>query len=393
MKKIFWPLQENVISTNERKKLSNFILNTKRFTQFVEVDKFEKAYSKWQNSKYSIYVNSGSSANLLIIQSAKEIYNWKDGDEIIVPSLTWTTTVTPVIQSGLKPVFVDCNFDDFSFDYNDLKKKISKRTKAIFLAHIIGFPSNIPLIKKIIKGKNILIFEDSCESQGAKIKNKKVGNFGIASSFSFYWGHHLTTIEGGMIVTNNKKFYHTCLLKRSHGLARELPNNIHSKIKKKYKEIDFQFLFLSSGFNLRNTEISAFLGRFQLPKIDKWIKIRNINYNNFYKMCMNYQSDLILTNKSGISSFVLPFIFKDKKKKDLFDKFLKKNKIETRPLIAGNLLEQPFLKKYNKVKLKNSSFLHNNALYIGNNQFVDKKRLDKLKHLLQLFFNQKQFRL
>ena len=389
MKKNFWPLQENVISSNERKKLSRFILNTKRFTQFTEVLKFEKDYSKWQNCKYSIFVNSGSSANLLIIQSAKEIYKWREGDEIIVPSLTWTTTVTPVIQSGLKPVFVDCNLNDFSFDYNDLKKKITKKTKAIFIAHIIGFPANISSIKRIIKGKNILILEDSCESQGAKFKNKKVGNFGIASSFSFYWGHHLTTIEGGMITTNNKKFYEMCLLKRSHGLARELPKKSHSTIRKKFKNIDFKFLFLSSGFNLRNTEINAYLGRFQLPQIDKWIKIRNKNYNKFYQICLKYKSELLATNNSGISSFVLPFIFKNKIKKIKFEKFLIKNKIETRPLIAGNLLKQPFLSKYKNINLKNSTFIHKNALYIGNNQFVNVERINKLEKLMKIFFSQK----
>ena len=149
MKKIFWPLQENVISSNERKKLSNFILNTKRFTQFTEVDKFEKAYSKWQKCKYSIYVNSGSSANLLIVQSSKEIYNWKDGDEIIVPSLTWTTTVTPVIQSNLKPVFVDCNLKDFSFDYEDLKKKISNNCFIISNFHNL-FSLVLDLIRHIL---------------------------------------------------------------------------------------------------------------------------------------------------------------------------------------------------------------------------------------------------
>tara|TARA_Y100000591_G_C21829139_1_gene698518 strand:- start:385 stop:1554 length:1170 start_codon:yes stop_codon:yes gene_type:complete len=389
MKKNFWPLQENVISSIERKKLSKFILNTKRFTQFTEVSNFEKNYSKWQNCKYSIFVNSGSSANLLIIQSAKEIYKWKQGDEIIVPSLTWTTTVTPVIQSGLKPVFVDCNLNDFSFDYKDLKKKITRKTKAIFIAHIIGFPANISLIKKIIKGKNILIFEDSCESQGAKFKNKKVGNFGVASSFSFYWGHHLTTIEGGMIVTNNKKFYEMCLLKRSHGLARELPKKLHPLIKRKFKNIDFKFLFLSSGFNLRNTEINAYLGRFQLPQINKWIKIRNQNYNKFYQICLKYKSELFITNNSGISSFVLPFIFKNRIKKIKFEKFLIKNKIETRPLIAGNLLKQPFLSKYKNIDLKNSTFIHRNALYIGNNQFVNSERMNKLERIMKNFFNQK----
>ena len=386
---MIWPLQENVISNKEREKLSKFILETKRFTQFEEVKKFEDAYSKWQNCKYSVFVNSGSSANLLIIQSAKEIYNWNNADEVIVPSLTWTTTVTPVIQAGLKPVFVDCNLNDFSFNYEDLKKKITKKTKAIFVAHIIGFPANIALIKKIIRGKNIKILEDSCESQGAKIKNKKVGNFGIASSFSFYWGHHLTTIEGGMIVTNNKKFYEMCLLKRSHGLARELPKKTHLAIKKKYKNIDFKFLFLSSGFNLRNTEINAYLGRFQLPQINKWIKIRNNNFNRFYKICSNYKSELYLTNNPGISSFVLPFVFKDQKKKNKFEKYLIKNKIETRPLIAGNLLEQPFLSKYKKIKLINSTLIHNNALYIGNNQFVNDDRMNKLEKLMEIFFNQK----
>ena len=126
-----------------------------------------------------------------------------------------------------------------------------------------------------IKNKKIIILEDSCESQGAKINQTKVGNFGIASSFSFYWGHHLTTIEGGMVTTNDEKFYNLCLLKRSHGLARELPKKLHNNIKRKYANIDFKFLFLSSGFNLRNTEIGAYLGRFQLPKVNNWIKIRN----------------------------------------------------------------------------------------------------------------------
>ena len=200
---MYWPLQENVINKSEKKHLAKFITKAERYTQFKEVYKFEKAFSKWQGCKFSVFVNSGSSANLLIIQSAKELYGWKDNDEIIVPSLTWPTTVTPVIQSNLKPIFVDCNLKDFSFNYESLRKHINKKTKAIFAAHIIGFPSNIPLIKKIIGNKKIIILEDSCESQGAKINNKKVGNFGIASSFSFYWGHHMTTIEGGMICTNN----------------------------------------------------------------------------------------------------------------------------------------------------------------------------------------------
>jgi CDP-6-deoxy-D-xylo-4-hexulose-3-dehydrase len=384
---MYWPLQENVLGLTEKKKLSNFILKTDKFTQSTEVKKFEEYYSRWQGCKYSIFVNSGSSANLLIIQAAKEMFKWKNNDEILVPAVTWPTTITPVIQANLKPVFVDCNLEDFSFNYKELKKKITSKTRAVFVAHIIGFPANFNEIKKAIGDNNITIFEDSCESQGAKYKNKKVGNFGVASSFSFYWGHHLTTIEGGMICTNNKKFYHTCLLKRSHGLARELPKYMHKKIKKKYKKIDFKFLFLNDGFNLRNTEINAYLGKIQLRLLNNWIDIRNKNYNIFYQLCKKHKEHLIITKIKGMSSFVLPFLFKNKILKNKFMSILKKNKIEFRPFIAGNLLKQPFLKNFNSKFFLNSNFLHENALYIGNNQFIDKKKFFRLKNILNIFFS------
>jgi CDP-6-deoxy-D-xylo-4-hexulose-3-dehydrase len=381
-----WPLQEDIIKLRDKKKLVKFILKSNRFTQFKEVRNFEKKYSKWQGCKYSVFVNSGSSANLLIIQAAKEIYKWKSDDEIIVPAVTWPTTITPVIQSNIKPVFVDCNLEDFSFDYEQLKNKITKKTKAIFVAHIIGFPANIAKIKKIIKNRNIKIFEDSCEAQGAKFNNKKVGNFGVASSFSFFWGHHMTTIEGGMICTNDKKFYHTCLLKRSHGLARELPKELHKRISENYPDINFKFLFLNSGFNLRNTEINAHLGSFQLPMLNKWINIRNNNYKYFYNICHKFKKYLVLSNNKGISSFVFQFIFKSKLLRKKFEKVLKKNKIESRPFIAGNLLKQPFLKNYASKNFINANLLHTNAIYIGNNQFVTFQRLKKLETILKNFF-------
>ena len=169
-----WKLQENALNKNDLLDLSNYILKTKTLTQGNEVKKFERNFSKWNKSKYSIFVNSGSSANLLIIFAAKEFYKWKHTDEIIVPSLTWPTTVNPVIQAGLKPIFVDTNFNDLSINYEDLKKKITKRTKGIFLAHILGFPANIKKIKNLIKNRNIKLFEDCCESYGAKISKKKL---------------------------------------------------------------------------------------------------------------------------------------------------------------------------------------------------------------------------
>jgi len=388
---MYWPLQENFLDNNVINQLCNFIKRNKRFTQFKKVKEFEKKFSKWNNSKYSVLVNSGSSANLIIIQAAKEYYNWKNNDEIIVPAVTWPTTVTPIIQSGLKPVFVDVNLNDFSFDYSDLKKKVSKKTKAIFIAHLIGFPSDVKKINEIIGKRNIKILEDCCESQGASINNKKIGNFGVAGSFSFYWGHHMSTIEGGMITTNDKKFYNLCLLKRSHGLARELPNKDQNLYKRKYKSRNFKFLFVSDGFNLRSTEINAYLGLIMLNKINQWIKIRNKNYNNFTQILNKYKKTLNIANNKNISSFVLPFLMKNKTEKIQLEKQLNFKGIETRPFIAGNLLNQPFLKsRYSSQKFKNSNFIDNNCFYIGNNQFVNKSRLNKLNKILDKFFSKKK---
>lgn len=383
-----WKLQENALTREDLKSLTKYILKTNKLTQGKEVEKFEKLFSKWNNSKYSILVNSGSSANLLIINSAKELFGWKDDDEIIVPSLTWPTTVNPVMQAGLKPIFVDTNFNDLSLDYDELKKKINKKTKAIFLAHILGFPANIKKINKIIKGKNIKILEDCCESIGAKIDNKKVGNFGLAGSFSFYWGHHMTSIEGGMISTNNFSFYNLCKMKRSHGFARDLDKKLHNKLKKKYSDIDFNFLFLTDGFNLRSTNLNAFLGIRQLKRLNNFIKLRNENYKKYIDCIKDYKNhfyQIKFKNLNSISSFALPFIFKEKKNLNKFKILLKKNQIEYRSLIAGDLTKQPYLDKFKKLN-RYSEVVHKNGIYIGNNQFVKQKNFLKLKKILSKTF-------
>ena len=385
-----WKLQENALNKKDLLKLCKYILNTKTLTQGKEVKQFEKNFSNWNQSKYSVFVNSGSSANLLIIYAAKEFYKWKNNDEIIVPSLTWPTTVNPVIQAGLKPVFLDTNFEDLSINYDDLKKKITKRTKGIFIAHILGFPANINKIRKIIKNKNIKLFEDCCESYGAKFNNKKIGNFGIASSYSFYWAHHMTTIEGGMITTNNLNFYNLCKIKRSHGFARELDERQHAKIKKRYKNINFSFLFLSDGFNLRSTNMNAYIGINQLKKLDSFIKLRNENYKKFINCLKPYEANFHIINYSNyrdMSSFALPLIFKKKIYLKEFSKLLIKNKIEFRPLVSGDLTKQPYLIKY-KSKNKYCDIISKNAIYIGNNQFLTNKHFDLLKKLLFKLFNQ-----
>lgn len=384
---MFWKLQENVIYDSDLDILVSFIRETQRFTQFTKVAEFEAAFAKWQGCRYCVFVNSGSSANLLLVNSAKEYFGWNDGDEVIVPAVTWPTTVTPVMQCGLTPVFIDANLSDLSFDYDKVISKISSKTRAIFVAHLLGFPANISRLQEIISDRDIIILEDCCESQGAKLNGTNVGNLGVAGTFSFYWGHHMTTVEGGMLCTNNKELYKLFLLKRSHGLARELPPENHADLKDAHKDIDFNFLFLTDGFNLRNTEFSAVLGIVQLARIDNFIRNRNKNYQEFIKMCNKYQDELILLDIQGTSSFVLPFIFRSKERKETFQEIIRRKGIESRPLISGNLLRQPFLSKYyNTTEYPNADFIHTNAFYIGNNQFVDEHRLNILASLLSNFF-------
>ena len=388
---MYWKLQENVISDSDLDLLVSFIKETKRFTQFTKVAEFEAGFAKWQGCRHCVFVNSGSSANLLLVNTAKEYFGWENSDEVIVPAVTWPTTVTPVLQCGLTPVFVDANLSDLSLDYDKVGSRISSKTRAIFVAHLLGFPANIARLKETISGRDIVILEDCCESQGAMVNRTKVGNIGVAGTFSFYWGHHMTTVEGGMLCTDNEELYKLFLLKRSHGLARELPPENHDILKKAHKDIDFNFLFLTDGFNIRNTEFNAVLGLAQMARIDDFIIKRNNNYQEFNKICDKYRNELILLDVPGISSFALPFLFKNKERKEKYQEIIREGGIESRPLISGNLLRQPFLSKYyNAVDYPNADFLHTNAFYIGNNQFVDGHRLDTLASLMSDFFRDRK---
>lgn len=385
---MFWKLQENVISNSDLDGLVSFIRQTTRFTQFAKVKEFEQAHAAWQGCKYCVFVNSGSSANLILINALKELRGWQEGDEILVPAVTWPTTVTPVMQFGLKPVFVDANLMDLSFDYNQLESKITPRTRGVFVAHLLGFPASVSRLEKMVNGRDIVIIEDACESQGAVLNGTKVGNLGFAGTFSFYWGHHMTTVEGGMLCTNDEELFKLFVLKRSHGLARELPSEYHAGLKAQYPDIDFNFLFLTDGFNFRNTEFNAVIGLAQLNHLDEYIRIRNRNYASFVAICKRYPDELITLEAAGVSSFALPFLFRRRERKQAFQELIQAAGIESRPLISGNLLRQPFLiQYYDPTGYPNADFLHTNAFYIGNNQFVNDKRIDILNDLMTGFFS------
>ena len=388
MKKFHWQLMSNNILQEDKKALINFIKSTNKFTNGIKVKEFEKKWSKWLGVKYSTFVNSGSSANLISIHVLKELK--KNKTEVILPAFTWNSDVVSVLNAGFKPVFVDIKLKNLALDEEQVKKKINKKTAAIFLTHAMGFPGISSNFLKFIKKRKIFLIEDVCESHGAMLNNKKLGSLGNISNFSFYYAHHITTIEGGMICTDSKEIDTLVKMKRGHGLLRDCQNEILiNKTKKKLTELNSDFIFLTEGFNLRNNELSAVIGLQQLKRLNKIIKARNLNHRLFIK---HLRKDIFFTdfNLKGSSNYAFQLILKKRNKK-LFNKVLsvlKKNAIEYRvgSVGGGNQLRQPYLKSYNLKKnfksLKNTEHMHFYGLYIGNYPHLDHKKIINLCKLL-----------
>jgi CDP-4-dehydro-6-deoxyglucose reductase, E1 len=387
-KNIFHPLMEDNFTDDDIAKVINFLKKKPILTQSKKVKEFEDKWSKWLGVRYSVFVNSGSSANILSILALKIFRNFDNG-EILVPSLTWISDIVSVINNNLKPVFVDINLKNLSMDENDVKKKINKNTKAVFLTHAQGFNGLSSNFLKLLKDKKIDLIEDVCESHGAKFKNKKLGNFGIMSNFSFYYAHHLSTIEGGMICTYNKKIYEICRMIRSHGMLRECGNvNLEKKLIRNYNQLSPKFIFMHPGYNMRSNEISAVLGINQLKRLDSNNQKRNKNLLFFLK---NLNHDLYYKDfdLKGISNYAFPLIL-NKSKSHLRDKLeikMKKFGIEFRRGNAGggNQIRQPYLKKYTKnINLKNYpvvDHVHFYGYYIGNYPTL---KNDKIKKILEI---------
>ena len=359
-------------------------------TQSKKVEEFEKKWSKWLKVKYSTFVNSGSSANYISISLLKVINKNKTKNEIIVPSLTWVSDVNSVIMNGFKPVFVDINLSNLSMNTKEVLKKINNKTLAVFITHAQGFNGlNDELINKL-KQKKIHLIEDVCESHGAKFKNKKLGTYGLISNFSFYYAHHMTTIEGGMICTNNKKIYELSKILRSHGMVREAKNKKYEKkLINKYKDLSPQFIFLYSTLNFRNNEIAATFGINQLKNLDKNNQLRTKNFLLFLKN-LDPKKYWINYDIHGSCNYAFPIILKTKnlKKRDYFEKQLFKNNIEFRRGNAGggNQLRQPYLKDIVKLKnfkeFKNVELVHFFGYYIGNYPELKREKTLKITQIL-----------
>lgn len=381
----YWPLMEETITFKDRLKMAKFLLTTSRLTNGPKVREFEKRWSEWLGVDYSLYVSSGSTANSLLIAAVKELCGLKDGDKVLVPATTWVTNVGPVIQNGLQPIFCDINLKNFSFDIEELKYVATQHPdiKVVFITHLIGLSSDVEKIEDIFP--NALILEDICESHGVTDSDaNKRGTLSAGSTFSFYFGHHITTIEGGMVCTNNQDLYDLMRVKRSHGMARESDYNMDKYVAEN-PDIDPFFLFVTDGYNFRNHELCAVLGLSQLKKLDKNIRIRKENYRQFYNGILFHKGLRKPQYQPGNSSFSFPIIPYNGEFVSKLKQTLRANEIEYRPIISGNLLRHPAFRKYElctQRKEPNVEILHKNGLYVGNSQFVDDRKVDKLLEIL-----------
>ena len=374
--KFSWPLINDNISQKDKEVLADFILNTNRFTNGPKVREFEKAWSEWLGVKYSVMVGSGAAANYITTSIVREIKGQKG--EIIVPPIGWVSDISSVINTGFTPVFVDVDLDTMAISYEAVKAAINVKTKAIVLVHALGFNGINDKLIELAKEHNLLLIEDCCESHGATYDSKKVGTLGDMSCFSFYFGHHITTIEGGMISTDSEEIYELARMFRSHGMTREAS----TKTQQKYARPDVNplFTFAVPGYNMRSTELNAVLGLEQMNRIDSNIKARCLNLDTWLS---NLDPELYFIDYAtqGSSNYALPLILnKNKNKMKEVCSILEEVGVEYRLGTAGggNQARQPYLERYeHKVVgiLDNSNYIHDYGLYIGNHPGLEQNQI------------------
>ena len=378
-------LVKDTIDSDDIKKLISWLETNPRLTKGELNVKFEKEWSEWLGKKYSVFVNSGSSANLAALYSLLLSGKLRN-NKIIVPAVSWVTTVTPAVQFGMEPIMCECDEDNLGLNIEHLKQIIKEHDpSSIILVHVLGFPNHMNEIVELCKEHDIRLIEDTCESIGSEYEGKKLGTFGDLSTFSFYFGHHMSTIEGGMISTDDEELYHILLSIRSHGWDRDLPKSKQIELREKYNIGDFRSLytFYYPGFNLRATDLQAFIGLEQLKKLDLIVKNRNLNYRKYHEGIKNNEWKINPPKDSFISNFSYPVITKNIK--ELVEK-LTENNVECRPLICGSINEHPFwYERYGKQDLPISKKVHEYGLYLPNNHQMTVEEIDKVINIVNQY--------
>lgn len=342
----------------------------------------ESKWSKKIGTKYSVYVNSGSSAILLSLAALLESGRIKN-KKIIVPGLSWATDVSTPILLGMEPIMCDCNLKDLSCDLNHLESLFKEHNpSSMILVSTLGLVPEMNKIMDLCKKYNVLLFEDVCESMGSKFNEKYLGSFGFASFFSMYFGHHLSTIEGGFINTDDEDFYHLLLMMRSHGWDRDLPKEKQKKLREKYKvsEFDSLYNFYVPGFNLRSTDLQAFIGLRSLEKLDKYSKIRNLNFKLYNSSIRVNELNLRDSNTNFVSNFAIPIVSKNKK--EIVDRLMNHG-IEVRPLIAGDMSKKPmWYERFGKCSLPNCDMVDKFGFYIPNHQDITEEQINIISNII-----------
>ena len=384
------PLMSNNILPEDKKALINFLEESDRLTNGPKVKEFETVWSQWLGVKHTVFVNSGASANFITMAVLRDLYG---AGEVIVPPITWSSDISSVLAAGHTPIFVDVDLKNLAMMEDQILAHITDKTKAVFLTHVLGFNGlSEDLIEELNK-RNIPLIEDVCESHGATLNGKKCGTFGLASNFSFYYAHHMSTIEGGTICTNDDLFYQYCLLYRSHGMIRESTDeNFRAEVEKKYPELRPEFLFLVPGYNMRSTELNAVIGLNQIKRLDHNNQLRKKNFKLFidHLDSEKYVTDFQLDGAVNYAFVVLmkePNLQKFQKMSDA----LRSEHVEFRRGTAGggNMARQPFVRRripdFNPEKLKNADYIHFYGLYTGNYPGLEEDKIlglcDLLNHI------------
>jgi len=376
-----------------KNKLCDFIKDSKRLSMDEKCHEFEKRFSIYQNRLFSIFFNSGSSANLALLQSLINCGRLRRGDSVGISAITWSTNVMPILQLGLKPIPIDISLSNLNVSSENLVNVLETvDMQLLFVTNLMGFCGDLDNISRICKDKGIILLEDNCESLGSELNEIKLGNYGLASTFSFFVGHHLSTIEGGMVSTDDEELYDMLLIVRAHGWDRSLNNTKKNMLRAKYSIDNFysKYSFYFLAYNLRPTEINAFIGLEQLKYLEEMNNIRNKNYFIFDKF-VKLNPDFLfidLSHMSFISNFAYPLLCKNKKIFIKYKSSFNNNEVEVRPIAGGYIVDQPFFKDYlNDHDLNyncpNAKVVGTTSFYFPNNPELSDNEISLINKLLK----------
>jgi dTDP-4-amino-4,6-dideoxygalactose transaminase len=368
------------------------VIDSNMFTMGKEVAQYEKDFAKFFGSKHALMVSSGSTANLLMIAALFFTKNsklkLKRGDEIIVPAVSWSTTYFPLQQYGLKVIFVDIDRNTLNMDLIKLEAAITDKTKAILSVNLLGNPNDFTRMNEIISGRDIFILEDNCESMGATLDGKQAGTFGVMGTFSSFFSHHIATMEGGCVVTDDEEIYHILLCIRAHGWTRNLPKFNKVTGEKSDDPFEEAFKFVLPGYNVRPLEMSGALGIEQLKKLPNFINTRQKNAKLFQSLFSDHPF-IDIQQETGLSSwFGFSLILKENAPYDRAElvKLLTENGIECRPIVTGNFLKNTEVLEYFDYEvagtLEAADYLDKHGLFVGNHQNDIEKEIKLLAEVL-----------